>query len=160
MPYVGPILVVDGGNGTSLKEVTSALGLSMVGWVAIVVAVLTVLRVVWRSNVTPPILLGLATALAILIAPHALFYDVGIVLIGFSAMCDLLGRSILPVFIGIWVFAAAEPLRAYLPLPPSTVVVIASLVFMVLANRLSAAMSQPTLHADSSSAMPEAMAQV
>ena len=159
MPYVGPILVVDGGNGTSLREVTSALGLSMVGWVAIVVAVLTVLRVVWRSNVTPPILLGLATALAILIAPHALFYDVGIVLIGFSAMCDLLGRSILPVFIGIWVFAAAEPLRAYLPLPPSTVVVIASLVFMVLANRLSAAMSQPTPHADSSSAMPEAMAQ-
>jgi hypothetical protein len=56
--------------------------------------------------------------------------------------------------------AAAEPLRAHLPLPPGTIVVIASLIFMVVANRLSAAMSQLTVRADSSIAMPEAMAQV
>jgi hypothetical protein len=128
VPFVAADLIVDRGNGISLKEVASDLGVPVIGWIALALTGAYVVRSTWRTRAHPAALVGLASAAAILMAPHALFYDGGLAVLGLAAAGAIIGGPVHPLLAGMWLLAAMQALRAYLPVPPLLVVSIVSLV--------------------------------
>jgi len=70
--------------------------------------------------------IAVATLTAVLIAPHSLYYDGGLAALALIAAGSL-DRSTFVVIVALWLLAWLQPVRAYLPLPPMTIVAIASM---------------------------------
>jgi len=117
---------VDRGNGISLAEIAGEYGLTPLGWVAAAATAGFALWIVRRSRMHPVSAIALATLTAVLIAPHSLYYDGGLAALALIAAGSL-DRSTFVVIVALWLLAWLQPVRAYLPLPPMTIVAIASM---------------------------------
>ena len=142
-PFAATDLLVDRLNGVSLREIASDLGVPMVGWLAVGVVGAVAITSVWRSEVAPTVLLGIASSVAVLIAPHALYYDAGLAVLGLAAVGNAIGPRALPLLAAAWIFAAAQVFRTSLPFPPLTVVVILTFAMLVRVARVSGAPATP-----------------
>ena len=138
LPYAAAGLSPDLHSGASFTEVARELGMPALGWIAIGVVVVVTLRTVWRTQPAPVVLVGIASPFAVLVAPHALFYDAGLALMAFAAAAAVSGRTVVPLLLVLWALAALEPMRMYLPLPPSTVVLLGSLLISIRIARRAA----------------------
>jgi Glycosyltransferase family 87 len=117
---------IDRGNGISFAEIADEYGLRSLNWIAVAAAGAFALWVVRRRRLHPVAVIAVATLTAVLIAPHTLFYDGGLAALGLIVAAAL-RPSLLPAVAAIWLLSWAQPLRAYLPLPPMTVVVVLSM---------------------------------
>ena len=137
-PYAAAGLAPDIHIGASFTEVARELGMPALGWIATGVIVIVTLRTVWRAKPAPVVLVGIASPFAVLVAPHALFYDAGLAVMAFAAAATVSGRSIVPLLFALWAIAALEPMRMHLPLPPTTVVLLGSLLLSIWIARRAA----------------------
>jgi hypothetical protein len=120
--------IVDAGNGISLVDVMWEWGLpSAGGSVAVVVAALVLALVFFRDG-GPAARIGLASAAAPLVSPHALYYDGALALIALVAPAVGWRSRVLPWLAAIWVLGAAQWLRDWLFVPPVTIALIVALV--------------------------------
>jgi len=139
-PYAAVGLSVDRSNGASLREVARELGIPALGWLATGIVVALTLRTVWRTKPAPVVLVGIAAVFAALVSPHALFYEAGVAVLALAASADAFGRPMAPLLCAVWAIAALEPLRIYMPLPPSTIVLLVSLALSIwMAHRAAEA---------------------
>jgi hypothetical protein len=145
VPYAAAGLAPDLHSGASFTEVARELGMPALGWIAAGVVVAVTLRTVLRTKPDPVVLLGIAAPFAVLVAPHALFYDAGLAVTAFAATAAVPGRTVVPLLCALWVIAALEPMRMYLPLPPSTVVLLGSLLLSISIARRAADQSAPVV---------------
>jgi len=123
-----------------LREVARELGIPALGWLATGIVVALTLRTVWRTKPAPVVLVGIAAVFAALVSPHALFYEAGVVVLALAASADAFGRPMAPLLCAVWAIAALEPLRIYMPLPPSTIVLLVSLALSIwMAHRAAEA---------------------
>jgi hypothetical protein len=134
--YVIADVAIDRGSGVSFPQMASELGVPVLGWLGIVATGALAVRAAWRSDAPPLPVVATGAAAAVLMAPHALFYDGGLAVLGLAAARDLLGRQIVPVLVTSWLLAAAQVLRTVLPFPPVTAVLVISLVLSARASRL------------------------
>ncbi len=139
LPFAAADLAVDRGNGISFRELAVEFDVSWIGWL---LAALTTGFVVAsafverrrRSNQHVP-LVEMASSAAVLVAPHALYYDGGLAALSMIWAGSTVGTASLPHIVGAWLLGAAQILRPYLPLPPLTLVMIASLLLSLRAMR-------------------------
>lgn len=131
VPYAAAGLAPDLHSGASIIEVARELGMPALGWIAIAVVVVVTLRSVWRTKPTPVVLIAIASPFAVLVAPHALFYEAGLAIVALVVSAGISGRPIVPLLFALWAAAALEPLRTHLPVPPSTMVLFGSLVLAI-----------------------------
>ena len=128
-PFAAADLNVDRGNGVSFREVAAEIGVPVLGWVLILLTAALAVRGALSAKPHPVVLVGMAAAAAVLVAPHALFYDGGLAALGLAAAGDVVGAALIPYLAAAWIISALQPFREYLPLPPITVVLVAVLVF-------------------------------
>jgi hypothetical protein len=126
VPFAVADLIVDRGNGISFAELASEYGLVPLNWFADLVVVAAAVWTARRPRLHPLGVVAVAAGTAILISPHTLFYDGGLAALGLIA-AGALRPSLFPAVGAIWLLAWAQPLRAYLPIPPMTIVVILSM---------------------------------
>ena len=138
VPYAAAGLAPDIHSGASITEVARELGMPALGWIAIGVVVILTLWTVWRAKPAPVMLVGIASPFAVLVAPHALFYEAGLAVMTFAAAAAVSGRPIVPVLFALWAIAALEPMRMHLLLPPTTVVLLGSLLLSIWIARRAA----------------------
>lgn len=129
VPFSAAERVINQENVVSFVEIGSSLHIPLVGWMlAAVAAGFAVWLTVTRS--LPPVgLVALASATAVLIAPHALYYDAGLASLALIVCAGRRPRMV-PLVGALWLLAWAQPFRAALPVPPLTVVVVAALAFL------------------------------
>lgn len=128
-PFAAADLNVDRGNGVSFREVAAELGVPALGWVLILLTGALAVRGALRAGTHPVVFVGMAAAAAVLVSPHALFYDGGLATLGLAAVGDVVGAALLPHLAAAWMLGALQPFREYLPIPPITVILVAVLVF-------------------------------
>jgi hypothetical protein len=86
----------------------------------------------------------MASSASVLVSPHALYYDGGIAVLSMIRAGSVVGAALLPHIVGAWLLGAAQILRPYFPLPPLTLVVVASLLFSMRAMRTAAPRTDET----------------
>ena len=132
---------VDRGNGISFAEIAAEHGLRPLGWAAAAATGGVALWIVRRSRLHPVALIAVATLTAVLIAPHSLYYDGGLAALGLI-VAGSLDRSKVALIVAVWLLSWLQPVRAYLPVPPMTIVAIASMWLAAGAERVNSATPQ------------------
>jgi hypothetical protein len=106
------------GVGRAVFGVDSAVG-ALLGWT---LAVASVMAVIWTWRHTSRHSLGPAMAVAaagvVLISPHAMFYDAGLLVLTGLVLADRLGRPGRLVIGAIWLLAFAHPLAGLVGVTP------------------------------------------
>ncbi|MGH9408860.1 MAG: glycosyltransferase 87 family protein [Vicinamibacterales bacterium] len=125
-PFESAVRVIDRTNSISLIELAAGYGVAVLGWCAAVGIAMYVTWLAWRQTLQPVALVGAACATAVLIAPHALYYDGGLALIALLATADLRPTARDAVIV-LWFLAWLQPVRGSLPVPPITIVTGAAL---------------------------------
>jgi hypothetical protein len=139
VPFAEADLEVDRGNGISFAELAYEFGVTPLKWVAAAATGVFALWTAWRHDDLHPLaVVGVAAGTAALIAPHALYYDGGLAALGLMA-AGALRPALLPWIGFLWLLAWAQPFRSSLPLPPMTVVLVASMVLAARHARSGAA---------------------
>jgi hypothetical protein len=136
--YITADVAVDRGSGVSFLQMASELGVPVLGWLGVLATGALAVRAAWRSDAPPVTVVAAGAAAAVLMAPHALYYDGGLAVLGLAAASNVLGPQVVPVLVTSWLLAAAQVLRALLPFPPVTAVLVISLVLSTRASRLKA----------------------
>ena len=134
---------VDRGNGISFAEVADEYGLRPLGWAAAAATGASALWIVRRSGMHPVSAVAVAVLTAVLIAPHSLYYDGGLAALGLIAAGSL-DRSTFAPIVALWLLSWLQPVRSYLPVPPMTIVAIASI--WLAASRNSPRPTDGVLH--------------
>jgi hypothetical protein len=134
---------VDRGNGISFVWLATEVGISPLGWVAAIATAALALWTTWRKRLDAFPAAGVGAGAATLISPYALYYDGG--LSALALITSVATRpSTLAAVAGIWLLAWLQPLRAWLPLPPMTVVVLLSVwLVSTVGSRHAGVMSGP-----------------
>ena len=126
MPLSAALGIANRDNVISLPELGSALGFPVAGWIAAAAVVVATVRWTNNSDCGPIELVTTASAAAVLIAPHALYYDAGLVFL-LLMICVAQRPSTFPVAGAAYLLAWMQPFRPALPVPPLTLVVLTSL---------------------------------
>ena len=134
---------VDRGNGISFAEVADEYGLRPLGWAAAAATGASALWIVRRPGMHPVSAVAVAVLTAVLIAPHSLYYDGGLAALGLIAAGSL-DRSTFAPIVALWLLSWLQPVRSYLPVPPMTIVAIASI--WLAASRNSPRPTDGVLH--------------
>jgi hypothetical protein len=124
VPFATEGLIVDRGNGISFREVASDLGLP-IGWALAALTIVAAAVLSRRPGRQPLPVMALAISTAILISPHALYYDAGLAVLG-GVVAGATGSPAL-VVTG-WLVGATQGLRSLFPVPPAMVVVVMMLI--------------------------------
>jgi Glycosyltransferase family 87 len=135
MPFAAADLVIDRANGVSLPIAASALGVPPLGWIAALAVAAYALWFASRASAHPVARVAVAAAATVLCAPYALYYDAGLAALGLI-VAGAARPSVLPWIGALWLLAWLQPVRALLPIPPLTVVLLASLVLAARAHLL------------------------
>jgi hypothetical protein len=130
LPYAPVNLQMDRINGVSFREVASEWGAPLVGWVMVALAAALVIRNAWRARQQPLAYVGMVAAAAVLLAPHGLYYDGGLAVLGLAVGAAITGAASMPYLGAAWILGGLQHLRAYLPLPPVTALLIGLLVWL------------------------------
>lgn len=117
---------VDRGNGISFAEIAEQYGVTPLKWVASAIAAALSVWIVRKRRLHIAAAAAIATGLAVLIAPHTLYYDGALGAPGVIAAAAF-DPSTLPLIAGLWLLSWLQPLAIHLPLPPLTIVMIASM---------------------------------
>jgi hypothetical protein len=136
VPFSKADQFVDRANAISLPELASSFGVPIAGWIAAVVIAGVVVWRMWRSAAPPITVVASAAATAVLIAPHALFYDAGLALLGLI-VCAARRPRWLPAVAAVYLVTWTQPFRAALPIPPLTVAVAVALGLCLLDDQIS-----------------------
>ena len=127
-------LALESWNGISFNELATEYGLTPLNWIAAAVTVVLAVRLALRRDVPIVTVTAFAMTTAVLIVPHALYYDGGL-----AALCLIAAfgfrPSTLPAVAAIWGLAFLQPLRPVLPLPPVMVAVILAMMLAARAGR-------------------------
>lgn len=120
LSFATPDSVLNRSNALSLWHVTSRWGSWIVGWIAVTLTVVVAYRAIRsleRTGGAAASQVGIAGATAVLVAPHALFYDAGLAILAFAGLAGEFGPAAGPILSAVWIAAALDPLcRAALPL--------------------------------------------
>jgi hypothetical protein len=148
LPFALADLAVDRGNGISFRELAVEFNVAWVGWLLAALTTGFVVASAWverrrLSNHHVP-LVEMASSASVLVSPHALYYDGGIAVLSMIRAGSVVGAALLPHIVGAWLLGAAQILRPYFPLPPLTLVVVASLLFSMRAMRTAAPRTDET----------------
>ena len=127
IPFAAADLVVDRANGISLPIAAAYLGVAPAGWIAAILLGAGVVWMAWRARLAGVALVAVAAATAVLTAPYVLYYDGGLALLGLIVAWAA-RPSLLPAVGGLWLLAWLQVFREWLPLPPLTIVLAASLL--------------------------------
>ena len=130
-------LVADRANGISFAELAAPFHLVPVSWIASALLAGIALRMAWLGR-HPLAVTAFALGTAVLIAPHALYYDGGLAAMALIATAAW-RPSTIPAVAAIWLLAWVQPLRPVLPLPPVTAGILLSLylVYRVRENGMN-----------------------
>lgn len=109
VPFAAADVIVDRGNGASLIQLASERGVAAAGWGAAMVLGAAVIAAVWRRPVHPTWVVATAAVIAVLCAPHALFYDGGLAVLPIAVAGAALGERSIPSILGLWLGAAVLP---------------------------------------------------
>jgi len=143
VPFSAADQIVDRNNAISFPELASSFGMPAVGWIAAIVVAAIVAWRVWGTKDLPPIaVMASAAAAAILIAPHALYYDAGLAFLALTVAAARAPKR-LPVIAVVYLLAWTQPFRAALPLPPLTAVAVAALWLSLSGDGMIRGMSAP-----------------
>ena len=117
-------------NGISLREVGLRLG---VGILATAVSALWLGMTAWRcwfwkGSAVP--LIVTATVATLLISPHTLFYDAGLLVLCFWVAVESDVKSVLILAAVTWVLASVQVAAAWLPLSPAFLSLVTATVMM------------------------------
>ncbi len=134
VPFAVMDRLMDRPNAVSFATVTSDIGVPWLGAVLIVATVALTVFLALRLRDDQPSLVACATAAAVLVSPHALYYDGGLAILGLLVLTAYAGEAVLPHVAFLWLLAAAQLGRQYSPLPPVMLVLIGT---MWLAARAS-----------------------
>jgi len=144
-------LAVDSGMSISFREWAAHIGTLQLGWILAAIAGLSVAAVVWKYGHSPdralPVVAA-AASVAVLTAPHAMFYDGGLAVLGVIAAGAFRGALVSPHAVGLWLLALAQVLRAYLPVPPLTIATVLALLMSLQVLRSRALMPIATTAPD------------
>jgi hypothetical protein len=135
LPFAAADRIVDRGNGVSIPDLAADAGASAAAVLACAAA--AGLFAVWlarRRMRNPVARAGALVAATVLTVPHALYYDAGLAALPL-AVAAALRPSMVPAVAALWLVAWTQPLRAHLPLPPLTLVLVCSLWLAVRADR-------------------------
>jgi hypothetical protein len=124
---------VDRGNGISFAEIATGYGVPLLKWVASAIAAAVSAWIIRRRPIHIVAAASLATGLAVLIAPHTLYYDGALGAPGAIAAAGF-DPAKLPLIAGLWLLSWLQPLAIHLPLPPMTIVMMASMWLAAGAN--------------------------
>ena len=130
-------------NVISLPELGSALGFPVAGWIAAAAVVVATVRWTRGFEDRPIEYVTTASAVAVLIAPHALYYDAGLVFL-LLLICVTERPGTFPVAGAAYLLAWLQPFRPALPVPPVTAVVLMSLWLSLRQRRDPAAKILPS----------------
>jgi hypothetical protein len=119
---------IDIGNGISFVEIASEHGVTIAGWLAAATMVLVVLRMAFMKPSEPAAIVSLSAAAAPLVAPHALYYDGALALIGLVFPADSGRRKVLPWLAAVWLLGAAQWMRSALAVPPATIALLVAFI--------------------------------
>jgi hypothetical protein len=136
VPFSATDRIVDQANAISFPELGSSFGVPILGWIAAVVTAGVVVWRLWRGTAPPIVVVASAAATAVLIAPHALYYDAGLALLGLL-VCTARRPAWLPAVAAVYLVTWAQPFRAALPIPPLTVAVTVALGLCLLDDQIS-----------------------
>ena len=136
VPFSAADQIVDQANAIALPELASSFGAPIAGWLAAVAVVGVVVWRMWRGAAPPITAVATAAATAVLIAPHALYYDAGLALLGLI-VCAARRPAWLPGVAVAYLVTWAQPFRAALPIPPLTVAVAVALWLCLLDDQIS-----------------------
>jgi len=121
-------LSVDKGNGISLADVGTDLGSRSLGWGLAAIVAAVALVTAYRHRRAPAAAIGLTSAAAPLISPHALYYDGALALVALVFPAQAKGTAVLPWLAVVWVLGAAQWIRGSLFFPPVTVALLVAMV--------------------------------
>jgi alpha-1,2-mannosyltransferase len=138
---------VDRGNGISLIEVGTELGARSMGVGLAVIVAVAALGAAFRYRMKPAAAIGLSSAAAPLISPHALYYDGALALLALVFPAQATGSAVLSWLAAVWTLGAMHWIRAVLPLPPVTVALFVALIACVVSLRRDAADDYPEARA-------------
>jgi Glycosyltransferase family 87 len=131
MSFTRADLALESWNGISFNELATEYGLTPLNWIAAAATVALAVRLAVRRDVPIVTVTAFAMTTAVLIVPHALYYDGGL-----AALCLIAAfgfrPSTLPAVAAVWALAFLQPLRPVLPVPP---VMVAVMLAMALAAR-------------------------
>lgn len=127
-PFARVDLMLDRWNGVSFPHIAAFWGLPALGWIVTLITVCAVVPALWRLRDRPLRQVGLASVTAVLVSPHALFYDGGLAVLSLVGGEENPTSSWPSVLCAVWVVAAAQAIRRYLPFPPVSVILLASLL--------------------------------
>jgi hypothetical protein len=124
-------------NGISLREVGLRLG---VGPLATVLSVLCLGTAAWRcwswkGSIVP--LVATAIIATLLISPHTLFYDAGLLVVCFWVAVESDEKAVSILATITWALASLQAAASWVPLPPAFVSLVSAAVMMGLASRRS-----------------------
>ncbi len=132
------------GVGKAVAGVDS-LPAAILGWS---LAALSVAAIVWTWRHAPRRALGPAMAVAaagvLVIAPHAMFYDAGLLVLTGLVLADRLGRPGRLVLVGAWAVAFAHPLAPTLGVTPVALAVVVVFTIAVIEARRPPLGAPPT----------------
>ena len=127
-------LALESWNGVSFNEIATQYGVTPFNWIAAALAVSCAIWLALRRDVPILAVAAFAMLTAVLIVPHALYYDGGLAVL--ALIVSAASRpSLLPAVAAIWALAWLQPLRAQLPVPPVTVAILLSMTLVAWAPR-------------------------
>lgn len=117
--FVHTDIAFDLANGISLREVGLQLG---VGPLATVLSALCLAMAMWRcwswkGSIVP--LIATAIVVALLISPHTLFYDAGLLVVSFWVALESDDKAVLTLAAITWVLASLQVASSWVPLSPA-----------------------------------------
>ncbi len=133
LPFAAADRIVDRGNGISFPDVAADLGVPAAGLVCAGLLGGLALWLAWRRSSESAAFVGATVAAAVLAAPHALYYDGGLMALALVASAALRPAT-LPAVVALWLLGWTQPLRPYLPVPPVTLGLVLSLYLAVRAD--------------------------
>jgi hypothetical protein len=122
-------------NGISLREVGLRLG---VGPLATALSVLCLATAVWRCwSWKGSIVSLIATVIvaALLISPHTLFYDAGLLVVCFWAAVESHDKAVVTLAVITWVLASSQVAASLVPLSPAFVSLVSATLMTWLVAR-------------------------
>ena len=139
LPFAQADVAFDLANGISIREVGLRLGVGPLATALSAVCLGTAAWLCWswKGSIVP--LIATAIVATLLISPHTLFYDAGLLVVCFWAAVEADDKAVLTLATITWVLASLQVAASWVPLSPAFV----SLVSAAAMIRLAASRTRP-----------------
>lgn len=121
VPFVRTDVFVDAANAISLREVGLRLGVAPLATALSALCLATAVWRCWRLKESAVRLVATALVATLLISPHTLFYDAGLLVLCFWAALESNKKAALILAAVTWVLASLQVAEPWMPLSPAFV---------------------------------------